>query len=465
MMFVQYPSLSEEEKYHYMSPVDLGACCVPPDLSNITQTQFNKFSIKTQPYGTQLTLHTENEQFYFDAQTGKQIVDSTSSSRLAYANQIADHVGAGPTVSLGTVEINQWSLIPSVARHAPFDVFELNDKQAHQLYFSIETGELIQQVSFVERTWGWVGPVIHWIYPTIIRTHTQLWVQLIIWLSIISLFMVVLGAILGISRLRHRGNWRKSPYRGRFLWHHYTSLFTGILMLTWLFSGLMSMYPWGLMEGRSFADEIKNLRGSGLSFSPQVHSIFKEFDQRELPRNTVELQGIAIAGHLNLLAVNSNGDRTLLDRILLEEPSSRRFPSASTLATDMRPNHQVKSVELITEGDSYYYSHHKTRQFPVYRIIYEDGERIYLDALSMDVAAVFDGGRKTARWLYLGLHRGDFFPSLNKTIVWYLSWGGLLLAMTFAVGVGCWLCIRCWQRLLFKKRKTQIKAQSRFVAS
>ena len=72
---------------------------------------------------------------------------------------------------MGLTEVDQWSIIPSVSRHAPFEIFELDDLENNRLYFSIATGELVQQVTYIERTWGWIGSIVHWIYPTVIRSN------------------------------------------------------------------------------------------------------------------------------------------------------------------------------------------------------------------------------------------------------------------------------------------------------
>ena len=347
MMFVQYPSLNSEERLGYMAPLDLSLCCEVPKTSLINQSQFESFVMEQRPYGPQLKLNFEDEVRRFDASTGALITGSSREARSIYANKIATTAEAGPARSLGQVEINQWSLIPKVAKYAPFEIFELNDSEKTHLYFSTVTGELVQQVSFTERTWGWVGAVVHWIYPTVIRSNTKLWVQLVIWLSVVSLFMVVVGAILGIVRLRHRGRWRKSPYRGRFFWHHYTSLFTGVLMLTWLFSGLMSMYPWGLMEGRNFDKEIRNLRGSGFYPIPEVQNWLKNINRVDIPDETVKLRGVMVAGYLNVFTTNIQNETKLLKRIAVDK-AAHTFPSPDQLAERMRPEIKVISCLLYT---------------------------------------------------------------------------------------------------------------------
>ena len=458
MMFVQYPSLTNQERYSYMPSLDLNSCCQAPDINTIGHSKFSSFSLQQTPSGTQLTLDAADGTTNFNALSGDIMPPSTPASRLASAHTIAATLGASEARSMGLTEVDQWSIIPSVSRHAPFEIFELDDLENNRLYFSIATGELVQQVTYIERTWGWIGSVVHWIYPTVIRSNTELWSQLVIWLSTISLFMVVIGAIIGIARLRTKRGWRNSPYQGRFLWHHYTSLATGVLMLTWLFSGLMSMYPWGLMEGRSFSVEERNLRGSGFPLNPKVQSIIENVNLLELPSSTVEIKGVMVAGFVSIIATNALGERSLIDRIAVDHQADKEFPTVNSLAAKIRPSATITSVDFLTIGDSYYYNHHDKRKFPVYRVMYADGERIYLDGLSFDIAAVFDQGRKTARWLYLGLHRGDFFPHLNTGLLWYFIWGGLLLLMTSAVGIACWLALRYWQNLFAgKKQRFMIK--------
>ena len=40
------------------------------------------------------------------------------------------------------------------------------------------------------------------------------------------------------------------PYRGLFYWHHVTGLVFGVVTLTWVVSGLVSMNPWGFLDSR-----------------------------------------------------------------------------------------------------------------------------------------------------------------------------------------------------------------------
>src|SRR5690606_13806981 len=119
----------------------------------------------------------------------------------------------------------------------------------------------IQHTTREQRVWGYLGAVIHWLYPTLLREHVQLWSQTVVWLTILGSFLTLTGLYFGFKQYKRRKDGRHSPYRGLSAWHHYAGVFFGILTLTWTFSGLFSMNPWGLLEGEGAGTEIAALRG------------------------------------------------------------------------------------------------------------------------------------------------------------------------------------------------------------
>ncbi|MGD4018434.1 hypothetical protein QT609_22650, partial [Xanthomonas citri pv. citri] len=60
-------------------------------------------------------------------------------------------------------------------------------------------------------------------------------------LSLLALIAAVLGASLGLARLRLRGRRLFSPYRGWHALHHVIGLVATAFVLTWIFSGWLSM--------------------------------------------------------------------------------------------------------------------------------------------------------------------------------------------------------------------------------
>ncbi|MCK1307812.1 hypothetical protein [Bradyrhizobium sp. 45] len=97
-----------------------------------------------------------------------------------------------------------------------------------------------------EGLWHWLGSIPHWIYPTALRRDGALWRQVVLWISGICLMVAVTGFWIGVLRLR----WRRryvggafTPYRGWMAWHHIAGLVGGMFVLTWMFSGWLSLNP------------------------------------------------------------------------------------------------------------------------------------------------------------------------------------------------------------------------------
>jgi hypothetical protein len=99
-------------------------------------------------------------------------------------------------------------------------------------------------------------------------------------------------------------------------------------------------------------------------------------------------------------------------------------------------------ISYLTDGDAYYYSHHETREFPVFRLRYNDGERFYVSASTGQLVAAFDASRKTYRWLFAALHQGDFHKRVRHRPVWDIMMLCLLLGTTAGVGTGTYIGLR-----------------------
>ena len=151
----------------------------------------------------------------------------------------------------------------------------------------------------------------------------------------------------------------------------------GLFTLTWLVSGLFSANPWGALEGRSFADEAERLGGLNLDFA-SVREAVRSLGGTEAPTGAVRLEGFAAGGELSFIATDGEGRRRRLDHeTLADEPLRESYFEIA--AATLRPDAAVRDAGWIGTGDAYYYTHHEARPFPVYRIRYEDGERVYLD--------------------------------------------------------------------------------------
>ena len=250
----------------------------------------------------------------------------------------------------------------------------------------------------------------------------------------------MIGIYIGLRQYKVRRNGRKSPYRGWALWHHYAGLVFGLFTLTWLVSGLFSVNPWGALEGRDYFEENQRLRGAVLDFEDVRDFIFS-LPRNYIPGSTVRLEGSLVDGQLNLVASDLKGVRVRLQRdALIPDPLPEDFFTRAGHL--IRPGTPVQESDWITTGDAYYFNHHEVRPFPVYRIKYDDGERIYLDNVSGELVFAVDRERQWLRWIFHALHRGDFSRLIRKRPIWdFLMWP-LMLGVTVGVLSGTWMGIR-----------------------
>ena len=116
----------------------------------------------------------------------------------------------------------------------------------------------------------------------------------------------------------------------------------------------------------------------------------------------------------------------------------------SQVAELVGPDKSVRESGMIETGDNYYFSHHEQVSFPVYRIVFDDAERTryYFDADTAELIHKYDSDRRWNRWLFLGLHRGDFTSLMRRRPLWDLILLPLLIGVTVGALTGVWMGYR-----------------------
>ena len=439
MMYVQYPELPRSDRVAWLRPLDFGNCCLLPN--HFGDIAVDRFAVEMLTDRPVLRVLAGSRQYVMDLAEGRVLGGLDEPAARSIATTAALTFGlAGQPVLRGRIERDQWTVYASYHPHRPLYHFAMDDAPGTEFYVSSTTGEIVQATTTHVRFWNWLGAVVHWLYPTMLRQHTAVWLQVVIWLTIVSLFLTVIGAYVGIRQFRFRLHRRRSPYRGWGLWHHYAGLVFGLFTLTWLVSGLFSVNPWGALEGRSFAGEAERLGGLRLDFA-DVREAVGSLGGTVLPRRTVRLEGFATGGELSFVASDANGQRQRLDPAALRAaplPESYFERAPATL----RPDAAVRDAGWIGTGDAYYYTHHEERPFPVYRIRYEDGERLYLERVSGELVYAVDRERRWLRWVFHALHRGDFSAVVRGRPLWDLMMWLLLLGVTAGTVSGTWMGAR-----------------------
>ena len=141
----------------------------------------------------------------------------------------------------GLEDYDQWTVPNGLDPHRPLYRVALNDAAATEVYVSSTTCEVVRDTTRYERNWNYVGSVVHWIYPTVLRRNWSAWDSTVWTLSLAALIAAISGAILGVSRLQYRRGHVASPFRGWQAWHHWLGLCCMIFLLTWIVSGWLSM--------------------------------------------------------------------------------------------------------------------------------------------------------------------------------------------------------------------------------
>lgn len=449
MMYVQYPEFTDSERVAGLDELDVAGCCVSVGHGTSTVagkvladgTSLDRFRLEMLAGRLVLRVWGSEPQLVLDLATGDRLNDLGPDEARQVAEAFAERVGIRASIdSLGPIERDQWTVYASYHPHRPLYRYAANDAAATEWYVSQPSGEVVQITTARERFWNWIGAVTHWVYFTSFRQFTFVWSQTVLGLTIVATLSTVLGVYIGVKRLRRRRSGRVSPYRGFGLWHHWTGLVFGVLVLTWLVSGFLSMNPWGALEGRSFATERERLRGRALT-TGDITAVLDSLASHAPPAGTVRLDSTLVDGRLSLLAWDARGRRRLLDSRFLK-PIGLSDEVFETAGIRMRPDVTIASSEWIESDDAYYFSHHEALPLPVYRIGYADGERFYLDAVSGALVRAVDAERQWYRWLFEALHRGDFARVTRMRPVWDAFMLPLLFGVTLVALTGTWMGIR-----------------------
>jgi hypothetical protein len=461
MMYVEYPELTEEERLATLPPLDFGRVAVAPDEAAA------RSGLQADVATIALTVLGSRPAYKVRDETGAvAVVLADDGSRFAghgpaSALEVAQHSGFASDGALaaydGLVDIDQWTVSAVLDEHRPLHRIAIGDGRGTVVYVSSTTGEIVRDTHRAERLWNWVGSTLHWIYPYQLRRHVGLWTELLTYLSLAGVISVITGAVIGMLRLRLRRRYRArdvTPYRGAAKWHHLLGLVGLVFLSTFIFSGLMSMAPWGLFDSASSEEEQTRRYAQGGEEPAAWHAV----EPRTIPSDGAvkEVEWRRVAGLTHAVVSRSAGDREVVVDGLRGEESLRTVRARIAAALPaLVPDARITAAGLVTEYDDYYYSrHNRYRPLPVYRVEFDDPERtwFYVDWTTGAVVLRYTTAARVQRWLYNGLHSLDFSFLTRRGVLWdatliVLSVVGFVFAAT-AVVVG-------WRRIAPRRTVAQ----------
>lgn len=150
-------------------------------------------------------------------------------------------------------DIDKWIPFNQLMVHLP--VYKVVGDDDSFTYVSSQTGEVVQRNTLSGRRWAWIGALPHYVYVTPIRRDVDLWRKVVIWMSGLSTISVIMGIVIAVRFLIKRRKLKIFKKRS-WQWHYSWSLFFGLFMLAFIFSGMMSLadIPDWIMRNRELAE-------------------------------------------------------------------------------------------------------------------------------------------------------------------------------------------------------------------
>lgn len=448
MMYVEYPELTEEERLWQMEALTPAAVqrSVVEAAAVTGHSRFSSIRLSTiggRP-AYQLT-DLEGHTHVIHADDGSPLDEVSTEHALRSASRSGFATSAAAPQHLGLVNIDQWTLTSSLDAHRPLHHVALNDDQGTELYISSRTGQIVRDTHGNERFWNWLGSTIHWIYPWQFRQHAGLWVDVLTYLSLTGVILVVSGAIVGWWRLRIRQRYRGdrvTPYQGWQKWHHVLGLSCLAFLLTWTFSGLMSMYPWGILDNTTSMDEQTARYYGGpldalesfpsLPLSLLASAPIKEVEWRRVGSTPYLVVSLSASDKQVVMAGKNH--QSLLSHI-------------DTAIPQLRPDATLLMQRRLDQYDSWYYSHHnRYRPLPALEVRFDDEERswYYLDLTTGEVIQRLTSTDRWGRWVYNGLHSFDFSLLFQRRPLWDIV---VILLCLCGLGFSATSVVIGWRRL------------------
>jgi len=450
MMYVGYPKLTQSERLARLPDLDAARCCIAVGEAG------RALRADARPSSIVLTSVAGRAQYQFgvgkkviavDAISGATVADVGVKDALAAARVFMP--GATPQY-LDRVDEDTWTHTRGLDLHRPLHRVQMNDPEQTLLYVSSTTGEVVRKATHTERVWNYAGAWLHWLYAFRGGPLDGAWSHIVIYLSLAGVLVAISGSLIGIWRWRFRGRFRsgaKTPYREPVMrWHHLIGLAFAGITLTWVFSGLMSMNPWGLFKGGGV--ELNRRAYAGGTLNPAAWPLASSDALQLLPPSwqARELRWHMLDGKPYLIAVNGAGRTRMIDAV--ERRVDEGIPEAQLMRAAMKlVDAPLAGSELLQREDAYYYSREAhtmmggmRHPLPVLRLRYADAAQtwVHIDPATGVVLGKLDSTQRVKRWLFAFLHSWDLPVLLSSRPLWdiamiLLSLGGLALSLTGVV--------------------------------
>lgn len=386
----------------------------------------------------------------WSARTGQVLLPVSAQRAEASAAQFA---GGQAFVGAMRVDEDRWTHSRALDAHRPLYRVEVGGAQPGDLYVSSHTGEVVLDAPHVQQRWNYVGAWLHWLYFLRMQSVDPVWTWVVIVLSALCTVAAVSGIVVGVWRWRFRGHYRsgaKTPYVEPWMrWHHLIGLVAAAFVFTWIFSGLMSMNPWGVLSSTREAIDSGRYRGGTVAVDGALGEPTALLTAVEAERfMPVEIQWRRIGGELFAVLLDGQGETRIVSGSNGHLQVARLLP-AGWLQQKVRAlsDAPMQGYWVQHAADAYFYPRAPeamngaaVRRFPVAVVDFGDAEatRVYLDLATGDPLLTMGYRERVGRWLFYFLHSWDLpamlrFDTARLAVLLLLSVAGTALCATATV--------------------------------
>jgi hypothetical protein len=438
MHFVPFPTLSEAERIQGLAPVE---------LSKALRSPGEAVKASTIPGVTRLRLLERVDGPVYVLAGASQLAalraDDLSSARVR-SERLAVAIGTdharrrGLDATQATLAelaaYDQWTVANALDRHRPLYRIALNDPSGTELYVSSTTGEVVRDTTRRERWWNYAGSVAHWIYPAVLRSRAGVWDATVWALSLAALIAAISGAVLGILRIEVERHRLVSPFRGWQAWHHALGLGCMAFVLTWIFSGWLSIDNGRLFSTGKLTDAEAAMAASAPDWDSQ--------SARELPLMSAqarEVEWFVLGGRVYRRDRTGLATQQLLPGDLGADTAApaRAFLQPGEIDALVRQLARACGAAAAVGAADNYAIAASMPGGPVYRTVCGD-VWFHVDGASGAMLERLDPSRRAYRWLYGALHKMDApalvaRPKLRTALIVMLCAFGLVFSLTGVV--------------------------------
>lgn len=443
--FVHFPELSAEERFAGLKPIatqsvrlSLYEAIYPlPYFERITRAKL----VMSGNRPVYVVQHDKNVNSIY-ADTGEVLQTVSTSAALTIANQHAVQRGIDvqQSVHVALDDIDQWTVSNGLDAYRPLHRILMNDDKKTELYLSDITGEVVRDTTQFERGWNYAGSVLHWIYPTFLRKHWQVWNWLVWTLSLIALVAAVTGIILGVVRLRWNHAESVSPFRGMHYLHHLGGVLVATFLFTYILSGWLSMDHDLLFSGNDVTATQRQTLAGGKINGQQFDSV-----EITLAEGVKQLEWVQLSGNPYVLATYQYDSQKVLSQLGISDNFA--LSAFTSQSTQFLEGASCVIPILVDKNDAYRSATAKP-DAQLLRVICDDANKtwFHIDGSNAQIIEKIDYSRRWYRWLYSGLHTLDFSilnnnPQYKTALVLIFCVLGFLFSLTGVV-LG-------WRRLRF----------------